>query len=77
MEHITFRCQGAKRFHVRMRVTVRQREKMADVSLDEVIRQRGINLKASAKRYENWDYTDGCSLIKDGAARSYIYKHIA
>ncbi|XP_037648667.1 polymerase delta-interacting protein 3 [Sebastes umbrosus] len=33
-----------------MRVTVRQREKMADVSLDEVIRQRGINLKATAKR---------------------------
>uniref|UniRef100_A0A3B5ALG0 Uncharacterized protein n=1 Tax=Stegastes partitus TaxID=144197 RepID=A0A3B5ALG0_9TELE len=26
---------------------------MADVSLDEVIRQRGINLKAPAKRYSN------------------------
>lgn len=29
---------------------LRHCEKMADVSLDEVIRQRGINLKAPAKR---------------------------
>lgn len=29
---------------------VEHSEKMADISLDEVIRQRGINLKASTKR---------------------------